>query len=138
MRHQRLADGAAVAMQHREHPLRQTAVGNRGLNGAADQFGRAGMGAVRLDHHRAACSQGGRGVSARHGKRQREIAGAEDGNRSERNLAQAQVGAGRRAVRQRRVQRGIEPAAVAHDLGEQAQLAHGATAFAFQPGLRQA
>lgn len=73
-----------------------------------------------------------------HREREREVAGAEDGDRAERDLAHAQVGAWRGALGQGRIQGRFQEVAVADHLGEQAQLVHGAAALALEAGRRQA
>ncbi len=132
MRDQGRAHGNARAYQQREHAFGQAGVGHGLLDHAPDQLGGAEVGRVRLDDDRATGRQRGRGIAARHGEREREIAGAEHRHRANRDLLQAQVGARWRAFRQGRVERGGLPAAIAQHAGEQAQLAGGAGALALQ------
>jgi hypothetical protein len=93
---------------------------------------------VGLDHDRATGGQCRRGIAAGNRERQREVRCAEHGDRAQADFTQTQVAARRGAFRQRAVQRGRLEAAIAHDFCEQAQLVAGATALAFQAGLRQA
>ena len=92
-----------------------------------------------LEDHGAAGGEGRGGVSARRGEGQREVAGAEDGDGAERDLALADVGAGqRRALGQGGVDADAAEVALADHGGEEAELAGGAGAFALQPGRGQA
>ena len=94
---------------------------------------------VRLDDDRAAGRECGGGVAARDRKGEREIAGAEHGDRADGDGAQAQVDARQRlAVRHRGIDAQIEEPALAQHRGEQAQLAGGAGAFALDARARQA
>ncbi len=63
---QRLAHLASGAEDQRKHAVGQRAAGHRLLYCAADELGRAGVGRVGLDHHRAASGQGRSGVAAGH------------------------------------------------------------------------
>ncbi|CAM5209334.1 hypothetical protein CDEF62S_00853 [Castellaniella defragrans] len=97
------------------------------------------MGRVRLAHHRGARCQRGSRVAAGHGKGQREVAGTEDRDGADGDVARADVAARRRfAVRQGMIDAGVQPVALAHDACEQAQLIDGAAALAFEPGAGQA
>ena len=92
-----------------------------------------------LEDHGAAGGEGRGGVSARRREGEREVAGAEDGDRAQRDLALADVGAGQRsAVRQGRIDADAAEVALADHGGEEAELAGGAGAFALQPGGGQA
>ncbi len=92
---------------------------------------------MRLDHHRTAGRQRRCCITTGHRERQREVTCAEYGHRTQADLAQAQIAARRGAFRQREVDGGALPAAIAHHFGEQAQLVTGASALAFQACLRQ-
>ena len=96
----------------------------------ANQFAGAGVGAMGLDHHRAACRQRRCGVATRHGEGQREVTGAEHGHRPQRYLALAQVCAGQGlALRQRIIDAHIQPFPGAHGTGKGTQLLAGASAL---------
>jgi len=139
MRRQCGADFIAGAKQQRERAFRQTVLGDGLLDGAADQLGRAGVGVVRLDDHRATGGQCRRGVAARNREGEREVAGAEHHHGAQGNVGQAQVGARQRlALGLGRVDRGVQEVTVAHDAGEQTQLADRAAALALQTGDGQA
>ncbi len=97
------------------------------------------MRAVCLDHHRATGRQCRRGVATGHRECEREITGAEHRHRPQCDMPLAQIRARQwRALRQCGVDAGLQPAAFAHHVGEQTQLANGASALAFQTRARQA
>ena len=105
---------------------------------AGDEVAGARVGGVALDHDRAAGGQRGGGVAAGGGEGEREVAGAEDGDRAERDLPLADVGARqRRAVRQGGVDADAEVVAAAYDAGEHPQLAGGAADLAGDARLGQ-
>ena len=134
-----LADAGPGAVDQREDTGVQAEVLDGLGDGLADEFGGAGVGVVGLDDHGAAGGERRGGVSARHGESQREVAGAEDGHRAQRDLALPDVGAGQRcAVRQGRIDADAAEVALADHVGKQPQLAGGAGAFALQPGGGQA
>ena len=94
---------------------------------------------VRLDDHRAAGGESGRGVAARDGECEREVAGAEYGHRAERHGALADVGPGQRGpVGLGGIDARAGPAALPQHLGEQAKLSGGASDFAGDASLRKA
>jgi hypothetical protein len=79
------------------------------------------------------------GVAAGNREGQREIARAEDRNRTDRNVPPPDVGARQRfPVRERGIDGRAHPLAAPHQLGKELQLAHRARPFAFQPCLREA
>ena len=65
-------------------------------DGAGDDLTGAGMRRVTLDDDGAARGQRGSGVAAGGGEGERKVAGTEDGDRAERNLSLADVGARQR------------------------------------------
>ena len=139
VRDQRDADLPAGAEDHREDALGQAVLLDGPGDRAGDQLGGAGVGRVGLDHDGAAGGERGGGVTARDGEGQREVAGTEDRDRAQRDPALADVGTGERcAVRQRRVDPGADPAALADQGGEQAQLVGGAGQLAADPRLDDA
>ena len=78
---------------------------------------------MRFHHDRAAGRERRGRVAAGHREREREIAGAEHGDRSHRNPLHAQIGTRQRlAVRQRRIERRGKPLARAHYLRKQLEL----------------
>ena len=137
--HEGLADAAAGAVDQGEDAGVQAGVRDGLGDGLADEFAGAGVGVVGLEDHRAAGGEGGGGVSARRREGQREVAGTEDGDGTQRDLALADVGARQRcAVRQGRVDPDAAEVALADHVGEEPQLAGGAGAFALQAGGGQA
>ena len=133
--HEGLADAAARAVDQGEHARVQAGVADGLGDGLADEFAGAGVGVVGLEDHGAAGGEGRGGVAARRREGQREVAGTEDGDRAQRDLALADVGARQRgAVRQRRVDADAAEVALADDAGEEPQLAGGAGPLALQPG----
>ncbi len=96
------------------------------------------MAAVRLEHDRAAGGERGGGVAARGGKRQREVAGAEDRHRAERRAVLTQIGTRQGGtLRQRAVDAHALDVAAPQQRGEQPHLAAGSGTFAAQPRLGQ-
>ena len=138
MAHQCLADAVAAAGQQRKHAGRQAALGGRLHHGAADEFGRARVRGMCLEHDRAAGCQCRRGVAAGHREGEREIAGGEDGHRAAADHAHAQVGPRRLTLGQGRVDAHVSPGTFAQERREQAQLSDRARAFAFEARARQA
>ena len=98
----------------------------------------AGMRVVGLDDHRIAGGKCSSRVAAGHGKRQRKVAGAKDGDRAERTHHGANVGARQRlAVGLRGIDARIHPRALLDHLRKKAKLVDGARRFAFQPRFGQ-
>ena len=136
---QRGAEREAGLEDDAEHAGGQIALADGRTNGGRDHLGRAGMGRVRLDDHRAAGGKRRGGVATGHRKGEREVRRAEHRHRADRDVAEPQVDARQRlALGHRRVDAGIQKIAVAHHAGEQAELAAGAAALALEPGARQA
>ena len=141
MGNQRLANAAARADQQRKHAFGQALLAHRLLDGAAHQFGRAQVGAVRLHHHGRSGSEGRGRVAPGHRESQREVAGAEHRHGAERHPGQPQVRTRQGlALRLGRVDGGVQEVAVSHNAGEEAQLTHGAAPLAgqarhWQPGF---
>ncbi len=122
-----------------EHAGVQPEVADGLGDGLADEFAGARVGVVGLEDHGAAGGEGGGGVAARRREGQREVAGAEDGDRAQRDLALADVGARQgSAVRQCRIDPDAAEIALPDDGGEEPELAGGAGPLALQPGGRQA
>jgi hypothetical protein len=139
VRHEGLADAAARAVDEGEDARVQAEVLDGLGDGLAHEFAGAGVGVVRLEDHGAAGGEGRGGVAARRREGQREVAGAEDGDGTQRDLALADVGAGQGgAVRQGRIDAHAAEVALADHVGEEPQLSGGAGAFALQPGGGQA
>ena len=98
-----------------------------------DHFAGGWVRGVRLDDHGASCGQGGSGVSARDGEGEGEVAGAEDGDGTQRPQHGADVGAWERlAIGECGVDAGVDPGTFLHNRGEEAQLVAGAAYFAGQ------
>ena len=93
--HQRGADPVPDPNSSENTPSGRPRARHGGLHRAADQLGRAGMGRVGLDDHRATGGQCRGGVAAGHREGQREVAGAEHRHRAERRCG---AGAGRAAA----------------------------------------
>jgi hypothetical protein len=94
---------------------------------------------MRLDHDRATSSERGRGVSSSHRKSEREIAGAQNRNRTKSNLAQTKIGTRQGlAIWQGRIERSVDPSAFANDGSEEIELTNRPNPFAFNPASRQA
>ena len=99
-----------AAVQHRENARRQSAVGERALDGEADEFGCAGMRGVRLHDHGAACGERARRVATGDGKREGKIARAENDDGAERDEHPAQIGLGHGlAIGQRGIDARVAP-----------------------------
>jgi hypothetical protein len=132
-------DGRAVGVDHREHPGREPAGGDGAGDRGRDDLRGAGVGVVRLDHHRAAGRQGGGGVAPGDGEGEREVAGGEHRDRPDGNAARPDVGPpGGLAVGQRVVDARPVPAALPQRRREQPELPGGPPDLAGQPGQGQA
>ena len=128
----------ARALQQGERPLRKAVLDDSVPDGATDELGRSGMGRMALDDHRAAGGQRRGGVAAGDREGQREVAGPEDGDRTERDGALPQIGARKRQpVGQGSLDAHLPPGAVADERREQPQLTHGAGGLPRHPGGRQ-
>ena len=73
MLHQTFAHIPLAALHQREHPRMQPQRRDGGIYRLRHNLGRAGMGGMALDHHRAPCRKRRRRVTARRGKSQREV-----------------------------------------------------------------
>src|SRR6185312_14265113 len=93
MLYQRLSYGGSAADEEREYALWQALVRDGLLDHAANELRRARVRGVRFGDHRTARGEGRCGVSACDGKRQREVACAEDRDGTDGNLLRAQIGA---------------------------------------------
>jgi len=130
---QRMTHVAAVAMDYRKDTRMNAAFCDCSMDRFGDDFGRAGMGGVALDHNRAACGEGGGSVTAGGRKRERKVGGAEDGNRADGALDHADVGTGQRLpVGHGLVHPEVEMVALANVTGKKPQLSGGAPALALQ------
>ena len=95
----------------REHARRQAAIDDRLRDRAGHELADAGVRGMSADDYGAARRERRRRVAAGHRERQRKVAGAEDRDGTDRDLAQPQVGPPRRALRLCRVDAQREPAA---------------------------
>ena len=121
-----------------EHAGGQAGGGHRAGDGRGHERACARMGGVALDHDRASGGERRGGIAPGGREGQREVRRAEYRDRADRDHAQPQVRAGQRlAIGQGGIDAQLLPRALAHDIGEQAQLAHGAAPFAFQTGAGQ-
>jgi len=110
-----------------------------GVDRLGDDLAGAGMGGMALDDDGAAGGQGRGGITAGGREGQREVRGAEDGDRADGALDQTDFRAGRGlAIRHGGVEATVEELALLDVIGEQAELAGGAAALALQAGDRQA
>jgi hypothetical protein len=91
MIHQLLADRVAAPAHHGEHAFVQPAVRDRALDDTGLEFGRSRVGVVCLQDHGASRRERGSRVAAHDRVRDGEVARAEDGHRSDRDLLQAVV-----------------------------------------------
>jgi hypothetical protein len=88
---------------------------------------------MALDHHWTPRRQGRGGVATGNGKGEREVAGAEHCHRADRHQHASQIRARHgRALGQRTIDPGVDPAALAHEGLEHAKLIDGAPALAGQ------
>ncbi|MNM70787.1 hypothetical protein D3C81_824290 [compost metagenome] len=125
----------AATEHHVEHALGHAGALGGALDGAADQVGGGHVAAVCLEHHRATGGQGRSGIATGGGEGQREVAGAEHGDRADADAHLAQVHAWQGlALGQGQVDACTEEVTTAQHLGEQAHLAAGAAALALDTG----
>ena len=101
---------------------------DRGSLGRADA-----MELMRLHDDRTSRGKCRGRIAAGHRKGQGKITGAEHGNRAQGDMALPQIRSWRPAIRHPRVNARFHEAALANDVGEQAQLTHGAGALAGSP-----
>ena len=133
------ADRTAAADQKREDAFGQCMIGDGFLNDAAHEFGGAEMRGVRLCDHRAASGKCSGGIASGDGECQRKVAGAEYGDGADGNLLCAEIGARRRlAVGHGAIERGVEPAALARERSEEAELEDGARPLALDAATGKA
>ncbi|KPX78934.1 Uncharacterized protein ALO53_05541, partial [Pseudomonas amygdali pv. photiniae] len=128
----------AVTEDHVEYAFRHLGAFCGADDSAGHQIGSRHVATVRLEHHRATGSQCSSGVSASSGKRQREVARAEHGNRAHTDAVLAQVDAWQRlAIRQGQVNTCTDEITATQNLGKQAHLAAGTTALTLNTCLGQ-
>ncbi len=101
------------------------------------QLGGRRVRGMRLEHDGGARRQRRGGVTAGDREGEREVAGAEDGHRPERDLEAAQVGARRDRGGVRGVDGGVQVGAAGDQVSEHAELGVRPGQFAAQPGLAQ-
>src|SRR5690606_859546 len=139
MLHDGLADLAVAALDEREDARMHAGLLDGGKHGLGDDLARARMGGMALDDDGATGRKRGSGVTAGRREGEREVGGAENGDRADRPLDEADLRARRRlAVRQGRIEAAVEIVAVLDMVGEEAELAGGAAALALEAGDRQA
>src|SRR5271166_4004409 len=113
----------ARVLDHGKHAFRHPAVARSVRNRQCDEVGSFWMTRMRFHDNRTAGSKGRGGVSPRHRKRQREIAGAKNCNRTQREEHPAKIGfRDRLPVRQCRINPSIYPRSLAHETGEHPEL----------------
>ncbi len=94
---------------------------------------------MALDDHGAAGGKGGSGITAGRREGEREVRGAEDGDGTDRPLDEPDLRARRwLTLGQSRIETAVEILALLDVVGEKAELAGGAAAFALQAGFGQA
>src|SRR5690606_35645099 len=125
------SDIPSAALNQAEYAGMEVAGPDCGINGFRHYFAGARMGGMALDHDRASGGQCGSRVAARSRECQREVRGTEDRHRTDRSLQQPDIGTRHGlAVLQGAIMAAVEIVALADMICEQAQLAHGAAAFA--------
>lgn len=124
MLHQRMTDVAAAALDQREYAGMNTRLADRCVDGLGDDLAGAGMRRMTLYHDRAAgCERRGR-IAAGGRKGQREIRGAEDGDRTDGALDQPYLLTGRRlALGHRRIDAPVEIITLFDMIGKEPELA---------------
>ncbi|RMU71213.1 hypothetical protein ALP24_05645 [Pseudomonas syringae pv. aptata] len=128
----------AVAEDHVEHAFGHLRTLGSANDCAGHQIGSRHVTAVRLEYYRATGGQCCCGITARSGKRQREVACPKHSNRAHADAVLAQVDAWQRlAIRQRQVDTCTDEITAAQDLGKQTHLAAGAPALTLNTRLGQ-
>lgn len=132
--HQCLAGRIGVGLDQREDASRLARRLDRVQDRFRNDFRRAGMGRMALDHYRATGGQRRSGVAAGRRESQREVRRTEHADRADRPLNEPDFRARRRlAVGHGRVVTAVEIGAVADMAGKEPQLARGAAALTFEP-----
>ena len=90
----RAMPSSAARLQQRERALRKPVGSNGRPNGPADELGRARVRRVGFDDHRPAGGERRGGVTAGHREGQREVAGGEHRDRTQRDRPLAEIGFG--------------------------------------------
>src|SRR5271165_2205706 len=115
----------ARVLDHGEHAFQHTAVARSVRNGRCDEVGSFWMTRMRFHDDRTAGSKSRGCVSSRHRKCQREIAGAKNCDRTQREEHPAKVGfRDRLPVRKCGINPSIYPRPLAHETGEHPKLVH--------------
>ena len=136
---QRLPHGDTGSMHEAKHFQRQTGLLQRRHDGVTEQFVRARMAFMRLDHHGIAGGEGGGGVAPAGAVGEGKIARAKNHHGADGPGHPAEVGLGQRlAGGVGGINGGRHPGALAQDLGKMFELVAGAGAFASQARERQA
>ena len=130
---QRHGDLVARALQHRKDAGRHPEPLDGANHRSSRELGRGGMRRVRLDDYRAPGGQRRRRVCAGHRERQREVAGAEDRHRANRDQHAPNVRPRRPLIGIGSIDTGVDPRAVARQRGEQPQLPGRAGTLTGQP-----
>jgi hypothetical protein len=108
------------------------------LNGATNEFARAGVRRMALYHDRAAGRECGRGIATGHRKGEWKIAGAENRHWPERDVAQTEIRARQRlAVGHRQVNAEVEPFPLAYYVSEKPQLPDSPCTLPFNTSRRK-
>ena len=134
-----LADDASFTHQERERAFRETGRLDGFDDESAHDLGGADVRVVRHHDDGAARGEGRGGIAAGDGVGEREVARAEDGDGADGTEERAVVRLGQGlAVRIRGLDAGVDPIAFLDEVGEEAQLAHGAADLALATGLGEA
>src|SRR5271157_5358620 len=128
----------ARVLDHGEHAFGHPAVARSVRNGRFDEVGSFRMTRMRFHDDRTPGSKGGGCISPRHRKRQREIAGAKNCYRAQREKHPAKVGfRDRLPVRQCRINPSIYPRSLAHETSEHPELIHSTSSLTDKPIYRK-
>ena len=139
MTYECLAYFIADPQHQRKDAFRQSTCGNGLLDHPTDEFRRSKMGWMRLGDNRTARRQSRSRITTRDRERQRKIASAKYSNGTERNSAQAQIGAWHRlTVGQSRVDGDTHPSSVLDNLRKHFELPDRSSPFPFESCFRQA
>ena len=135
---ERLADLDAGGEQVGERPVGQSRLRRGGAQLVRDQLARARVRRMALDHDGAARGERGGGVPAGRAEREREVAGAEHRDRTDRDEHAADVRArDRRGVRVGGVDDRLDVVAGVEHAGERLELPGGALELAAQAAVGQ-
>ena len=123
MTNQSLTHSIPTTNQQREHTFRQSAIRNRLLDHSPNQLRSPRMRMMRLSHHRTSSRKRRSSITTSNRESERKVTSPKHRNRTNRNLPRPNIRPrSRLPIRQRRIDRHIQPSTFANDRSKQPQL----------------